>query len=51
MTAAGEHFAISTSVKAPLPQPTSSHFRFFGASTQSRNFSPASRLQRPISRS
>src|SRR6185312_12873321 len=36
------------SVNAPLPQPTSSQRNPDGAASQSRNTSPASRLQRPI---
>src|SRR3954452_24863292 len=49
--AVGAQRAITSSVNAPFPQPTSSHARFFGASSQSRKIPATARLQRPIRRS
>ena len=48
--AGAQRFAIS-SLKAPVPQPTSSQRAFAGAPSQVRKFSPMARLQRPMKRS
>ncbi len=45
-----QRLAIS-SLNAPVPQPTSSQRAPEGGSSQSRNFSPIARLQRPMKRS
>ena len=45
-----QRFAIS-SLNAPVPQPTSSQRASAGGPSQSRNFSPIARLQRPMKRS
>ena len=50
-TSAGAHRSTSSSVKAPLPQPTSIQRKPGGGASQSRKISPASRLQTPIIRS
>src|SRR5262245_22776622 len=42
---------MSSSVKAPFPQPMSSHVTFVGALSQLRKRSATRRLQRPISSS
>lgn len=47
-TEAGAQRCISSSVKAPLPQPTSSQCRPAGGATNCRKRSPARRLQRPM---
>ena len=51
LIAAGLQRAINSSVNAPLPQPTSIQCNAAFGSSQSRNFSPVSRLQTPIIRS
>ena len=50
-TAAGAQRSTISSVKAPLPQPTSIQRRPGRGASQSRKTSPASRLQIPIIRS
>jgi hypothetical protein len=50
-TSAGAHRSTSSSVNAPLPQPTSIQRSPAGGASQSRNTSPARRLQTPIIRS
>ena len=48
---AGALLATTSSVKAPLPQPTSTHFRPGSGASHCRKTSPANRLQTPIIRS
>ena len=51
MTALGSDRLRIASVRAPVPQPTSSHRRPGGTSSQPTNWSATSRLQRPLYRS
>jgi hypothetical protein len=48
---AGAHWALMSSLKAPVPHPMSSHRAWVGGESHSKNFSPIARLQRPIYRS
>ncbi|KYF76339.1 hypothetical protein BE17_27005 [Sorangium cellulosum] len=50
-TLSGAHSATSSSVKAPLPQPTSSHWPPAGGDSQSRKAWPTRWLDRPMKRS
>src|SRR5262249_22842268 len=50
-TSFGAHRSTISSVKAPLPQPTSIHFRPEGSASQSIKIAPTRRLQSPIYRS
>jgi hypothetical protein len=50
-TMAGAHRSTTSSVKTPVPQPTSSQRAPEGGATQSRNAGATARLQRPIARS
>jgi site-specific DNA-cytosine methylase len=50
-TSFGAHRLTISSVKAPLPQPTSVHFRPEGSASQSIKIVPTRRLQSPIYRS
>ena len=50
-TSFGAHRSTISSVKAPLPQPTSIHFRPEGSASQSIKIAPTRRLHSPIYRS